>query len=142
MTFNDHSEPADVEAFAFAHMAEMSAMLHASGARDMALLLDAMGDLRNLAERRAAKTGEAALMARRQEATEYALSQIGDLARLMDEHGFADAALLMRLPAKLQAAADRRREQSGAGAEIYVLPTVRHPALATDVCYSEARKVG
>ena len=140
MNRNDHRDPADAEAFAFAHLAEMAALLHASGARDMALLIDAMGDLRNLAERRAAKTGQAALMARRQEATDYALSQLGDLARLMDEHGLADAALLMRLPAKLQAAADRRREEQSA--EIYVLPTVRHASSMNGDDYGEARKAG
>ncbi len=141
MQSHDHLTTDDAEAFAFAHLAGLAGLLHDSGARDLALLLDGIGDLRHLAQRREAKGGDAALLARRDDTTAYALSQIGDLARLMEAHGLADAALLLRLPAKLQAAADRRRGDSD-GAEIYVLPTARKARAPAGEARTAARRVG
>lgn len=123
MQHQTQTTPDAAESFAFAHLDFLAQMLHKNGHRDMALLLDGMGDLHQLAQRQAAKGEGGELLRRRDETVDYALEQLGDLARLMEQHGLCDVAALMRLPAKLQAAAERRR--SGQGAEIFVLPTTR-----------------
>jgi len=125
--------PDDTEEFAFAHLAGLAQLLHASGCRDMAVLLDAMSDLHELSSRRAAKGQGGALLIHPGEAAAYALDQLDDLARLMDERGLYDAALLMRFPAQLQAAAERRRAGGEASAAPRIAVSSRHPAAVRNV---------
>lgn len=125
--------PDDAEDFAFVHLVGLAQLLHASGCRDMAVLLDAMSDLHELSRRRAAKGQSGALLTHPGEAAGYALDQLDDLARLMDERGLPDAAVLMRFPAQLQAAARRR-------AEIEMAASMRDPA--GDDGFTPTRNVG
>lgn len=130
MQGQDCQIPKDVEAFAFAHLDALAGLLHGCGHRDMAALLDGMGDMHRLTRRRAAKSRGGELLGPRDGAVDYVLDQLDDLARLMEEHGLGDAAFLLRMPAKLQAAADRRRD--GEDAETHVVQTARAPAESPD----------
>lgn len=99
--------------FAFAHIEELARLLHASGHRDMALLLDAFSDLHELAMRRAAKGGTESLVGPGGDTLDYALAQMSELADLMGRHGLVDAALLFRAPGQLRAAAEARAYGTG-----------------------------
>lgn len=99
--------------FAFEHIEELARLLHSSGHRDMALLLDAFGDLRELASRRAAKGGTESLIGPGSDTLDYAMAQMSELADLMGRHGLGDAALLFRVPGQLRAAAEARTYGTG-----------------------------
>lgn len=94
--------------FAFAHVEELARLLHGAGHRDMAALLDAFGDLRELSVRRAARGGSDSLIGPGSDTLDYALAQMSELAELMSRHGAGDVALLFRTPGQLRAAAESR----------------------------------
>lgn len=94
--------------FAFEHIGGLARLLHGAGHRDMALLLDAFGDLHELAMRRAAKGGTDSLIGPGGDTLDYAMAQMSELADLMGRHGLGDAALLFRAPGQLRAAAEAR----------------------------------
>lgn len=99
------SPQAETVDFAFAHVEELARLLHRTGHRDMAALLDAFGDLRELSLRRIARGGADGLIGPGSETLDYALAQMAELAELMARHGVSDAALLFRMPVDLNVAA-------------------------------------
>ncbi len=141
-----------VEDFAFAHLSEMASLLHRSGHRDMAALLDSMGDIRELSRRRANKGGTEALIGPGSETLDYVLAQMSDLVKLMDANGMGDAALLFRIPGRLAAASEVRTDAAaphGEGASIhYILPaarttcTVAEPARLPGDAWAAVRNAG
>lgn len=100
--------------FAFAHTQELARLLHDSGHRDMAALLDAICDMGELARRREARGGAPGLVAPGAETLDYVMDQMEDLAELMLRHGVHDAALLFRTPRQLAIAAATPRFGGGA----------------------------
>ncbi len=95
--------------FAFDHIEELARLLHGSGHRDMAALLDGMGDLRELSRRRIAQGGDNALLAPSTETLDYVLAQMAELAELMTRKGVDDAAMLFRVPGQLRNACEMRQ---------------------------------
>jgi hypothetical protein len=94
--------------FAFTHVEELARLLHGAGHRDMAALLDAFGDLRELSVRRAARGGSDSLIGPGSDTLDYVMAQMSELAELMSRHGAGDAAFLFRTPGQLRAAAESR----------------------------------
>ncbi len=94
--------------FAFAHVEELARLLHGAGHRDMAALLDAFGDMRELSVRRAARGGADSLIGPGSDTLDYVMAQMSELAELMSRHGAGDVALLFRAPGQLRAAAENR----------------------------------
>jgi hypothetical protein len=92
--------------FAFTLTEELARLLHNTGHRDMAALLDAVGDLGELSRRRAARGGDGGLIGPGGDALDYALDQMTDLAGLMTRHGVHDAALLFRTLGQLRPTAE------------------------------------
>lgn len=102
------SPAAEAVDFAFAHIEELSRLLHSAGHRDMASLLDAFGDLRELSTRRAARGGTDSLIGPGSDTLDYVMAQMSELAELMARHGAGDAALLFRIPGQLRSASEAR----------------------------------
>lgn len=94
--------------FAFEHLEELARLLHGSGHRDMALLLDAFGDLHELAQRRAAKGETESLIGPGSDTLDYVMAQMSELADMLGRQGLGDAALLFRVPGQLRTAAEAR----------------------------------
>jgi hypothetical protein len=99
--------------FAFAHIEELARLLHSAGHRDMAALLDAFSDLRELSLRRSARGGCDSLIGPGSDTLDYVMAQMAELAELMTRSGARDAALLFRTPGQLRAAAEGRSFADG-----------------------------
>ena len=92
--------------FAFAHTEELARLLHSSGHRDMAALLDAVADLGELMRRRKARGGEGGLIGPGSETLDYVLAQMAELSEMMARNNIQDAALLFRMPGQLRVASE------------------------------------
>jgi hypothetical protein len=97
---NNEQTSGDVVGMAFDHVYELAVLLQRSGRAEAAALLHAMGDIRELSERRA-RQGEAKIIANECPTTSYVLSQMEDLASLMDQLGRRDLAVLFRMPGEI-----------------------------------------
>lgn len=100
--------------FAFALTEELARLLHNSGHRDVAALLDTISDLGEFSRRRIARGGGNSLIGPSSETLDYALAQMSELAELMTRHGVHDAALLFRLPGQLRVASEAGHFVAGA----------------------------
>lgn len=92
--------------FAFSHTEELARLLHSSGHRDVAALLDAISDLGELSRRRSARGGGNSLIGPGSETLDYVLAQMAELAEMMTRNGVHDAALLFRVPGQLRVASE------------------------------------
>ncbi len=100
--------------FAFAHTEELARLLHSSGHRDVAALLDVIGDLGEFARRRIARGGESSLIGPGSETLDYVLAQMSELADMMTRHDIHDAAMLFRMPGQLRVASEAGHYVAGA----------------------------
>jgi hypothetical protein len=100
--------------FAFAHTEELARLLHSNGHREVAALLDTIGDVGELARRRSARGGGKSLIGPGSETLDYVLAQMSELAEMMTRHGVHGAALLFRMPGQLRVASEAGRLVAGA----------------------------
>lgn len=94
---------------AFTLTEELARLLHSSGHREMAALLDGIGDMGELSRKRMARDGATSLIGPGSDTLDYALDQMAELAELMTRHGAHDAAALFRMPGQLRFAAEAPR---------------------------------
>lgn len=92
--------------FAFALTEELARLLHSSGHRETAALLDGIGDVGELSRRRTGGNRSEGLAGPGSETLDFVLDQMTQLAELMTRHGVHDAALLFRMPGQLRLAAE------------------------------------
>lgn len=100
---------------AFTLTEELARLLHSSGHREMAALLDGIGDMGELSRRRMARGDAASLVGPGSDTLDYVLDQMAELSDLMARHGAHDAAALFRMPGQLRFAADASRLAPGGG---------------------------
>ena len=100
--------------FAFAHTQELARLLHKNGHRDVAALLDVIGDIGELSRRRISRGGENSLIGPGSEILDYVLAQMAGLAEIMDSNGVHEAAALFRMPGQLCAPSEASQFVTGA----------------------------